>query len=191
MGFFDSLKGVGRALGGILETGIQVFGPSLAQVGFRALESKLGVSQPSFNITPRAALPLAPLRRPAPPIAQMAAPVSPISFPGGGTQPMAAFPVSRGAFTGATQAGLFPLLPGLQQFFGGGDQVAAGTFFRPGMTVARPVPLILQVNPATGRPTFWRHVGVPILFSGDLTACNRVARIAKRARRSTGRRRPR
>ena len=44
-------------------------------------------------------------------------------------------------------------------------------------------------NPTTGRPTWFRPAGRPILWSSDLSACGRVNRIAARARRARGRRR--
>jgi len=46
--------------------------------------------------------------------------------------------------------------------------------------------LIMQTTPA-GNPTWYRHVGQPVLFSGDLATCKRVRKIAGRARRSGGR----
>lgn len=42
----------------------------------------------------------------------------------------------------------------------------------------------VQVNPATGRATWFKPAGRPILWSDDLRACKRVGRIAARARRS-------
>jgi hypothetical protein len=44
-------------------------------------------------------------------------------------------------------------------------------------------------NPRTGRPVWFRPVGQPILFSGDVATVKRVKRIAARARRVTGGRR--
>ena len=48
---------------------------------------------------------------------------------------------------------------------------------------ARPLPLIMQMNPVSGQPTFWRHVGRPLLFSGDLRIAKTVDKVARRARR--------
>ena len=65
---------------------------------------------------------------------------------------------------------------------GGG---AASTLFRrPGMMGMRPRSLVMVPNPVTGKPTFFRHVGQPILFSGDLRAAKRVRKVAARARKS-------
>ncbi len=57
----------------------------------------------------------------------------------------------------------------------------------------RPQQLVMQPNPATGRMHFWRHVGSPILYSGDVSHCKTVERILGRARGKLhrGRRRPR
>lgn len=38
-------------------------------------------------------------------------------------------------------------------------------------------------NPATGQDTWFRPAGRPILWSGDLTACKRVNKVARRAKR--------
>jgi len=38
-------------------------------------------------------------------------------------------------------------------------------------------------NPATGQDTWFRPAGRPLLWSGDLTACKRVNKIARRAKR--------
>jgi len=39
-------------------------------------------------------------------------------------------------------------------------------------------------NPVTGRSTWFRPAGRPILWSGDLTSCKRVNKIARRAKRA-------
>lgn len=44
-------------------------------------------------------------------------------------------------------------------------------------------------NPSTGRITWFRNAGRPILWSADLRACKRVNRVAARARRASPRRR--
>jgi hypothetical protein len=38
-------------------------------------------------------------------------------------------------------------------------------------------------NPVTGQDTWFRPAGRPILWSGDLTACKRVKKVARRAAR--------
>lgn len=67
---------------------------------------------------------------------------------------------------------------------GGGGAMPAniGAPFRPTMAGAR-AQLFVVANPVTGTPTWFKPAGRPILFSGDLTACKRVQKIARRARR--------
>ncbi len=117
---------------------------------------------------------------------------------------MAAFPVSRTAI-GGQQAGLFPLIPGIAELLGlnggvgtalqqrqaGALAVSPGRFFQPTMTSVVPIRDLTDVNPATGKTHFWRHMGTPVLFSGDLATVKRVSRIASRVNRRLGRRRPR
>lgn len=51
-------------------------------------------------------------------------------------------------------------------------------------TMASSVPqLHVQTNPSTGAPTWFKPAGRPVLFSGDLTACKRVNKLARRAKR--------
>jgi hypothetical protein len=64
------------------------------------------------------------------------------------------------------------------QASGGGGQ-----FFRATAAGASPISLVMLPNPVTGKPTFFKHAGRPILFSGDLTAAKRVNKLASRARR--------
>jgi len=61
------------------------------------------------------------------------------------------------------------------------------SLFSAGGMSARPVSMFMVPNPVTGKPTFFKHAGRPILFSGDLRACKTVNKIAARARRSRGR----
>lgn len=55
--------------------------------------------------------------------------------------------------------------------------------FRPTMQGARAQTFVAQ-NPVTGAATWFKPAGKPILWSGDLTACKRVGKIASRARRA-------
>ena len=107
---------------------------------------------------------------------------------------MPAFNVQPGGFrpasviTDLTQGlGLdLPFLDVVSQ--GGGSQLQAMTTpWRRTMAGAAPQPFISQ-NPVTGRTTWFKPAGRPILWSGDLTACKRVGRIATRARRARGKR---
>lgn len=115
-------------------------------------------------------------------------PVPGLSIPTGG-RPVH-FPTS-GDVSGVTPAG-FPLPGGAElqfpiQFPQGIGCPQPAQLFRTGMTSARPVSMFMVPNPVTGKPTFFKHAGRPILFSGDLRACKTVARIASRARRVRGR----
>jgi len=49
-----------------------------------------------------------------------------------------------------------------------------------------PRSLVMTLNPANGNPVFFRHVGRPVLYSGDLATCKRVKKISARVRRSVG-----
>jgi len=42
---------------------------------------------------------------------------------------------------------------------------------------------VITVSPS-GNLTYWRNMGQPILYSGDLAACKRVRKVASRARRA-------
>ncbi len=69
----------------------------------------------------------------------------------------------------------------LDAFQNGGGM--GGQFFTATASGARAVSLVMLPNPVTGKPTFFKHAGRPILFSGDLTAAKRVNKLAMRARR--------
>jgi len=104
---------------------------------------------------------------------------------GGG---MPAFPVTRnlGFQQAAFDLPFIDIVPQGQGALVGGLGAGGGTLtspFRPTMAGAR-AQLHIQTNPVTGRPTWFRPAGQPILFSGDLGACKRVDRIARRARGS-------
>ena len=118
-------------------------------------------------------------------------------FPGdqfGVTQ--AAFPLALPALGGAALGALGGALdlfdiPGidLQLPFRADARTGGTPFFLPSRTVGnRPRSLIMVPNPSTGSPTFFKHAGRPILFSGDLRAAKLVNKIARRARRASPRR---
>ena len=73
--------------------------------------------------------------------------------------------------------------------FGGRGDLAAGISepFMPTAAGAR-AKTFLAANPVTGKPTWFKPAGQPILWSGDLSACKRVNKVARRASRSRGRR---
>lgn len=87
-----------------------------------------------------------------------------------------------------------PLQQALQEFglTGGGGNGMGSTMalirspFRPTAAGAS-AQLFVVPNPVTGRPTWFRPAGRPVLFSGDFAAARRVSKVAGRARR----RRPR
>lgn len=201
MGFFDSLKGVGRAgagfLGGLISTGAQIFGPSLARAGVAAIERKIGGGGSGFNITPRARQ-VAEIRGAVArgvPSAVRPFPVAEASFAQLGFPsrtergvPMGAFPVTRADFgVGTSGRGFFPEITERIGGFLGGQT----TFFVQTPTRLRPQKDITQQNPSTGKIEFWRHMGRPVLFTGDLATVRRVSRVASRLNRRLGRRRPR
>lgn len=101
---------------------------------------------------------------------------------GGGGFQTAGFPALAG--------GLVKQLPGIVGGFLGGAAIDAaltggggGTpMFRPTMAGAR-AQFFRAQNPATGQDTWFRPAGRPLLWSGDLTACKRVNKVARRAAR--------
>ena len=96
----------------------------------------------------------------------------------GGFQAMPPFVSSKLEAGGGVLA-----LPSTAGFAGG-----CPSLFSAGGMSARPISMFMVPNPVTGKPTFFKHAGRPILFSGDLRACKTVNRIAARARRVRGRR---
>ncbi len=82
-------------------------------------------------------------------------------------------------------------LPGfdLRSPFGPDVRTQGTPFFLPARAIgASPRSLIIVPNPATGAPTFFKHAGRPILFSGDFRAAKLVSKLARRARRASPRR---
>jgi len=102
--------------------------------------------------------------------------------------------VSQAAFPAlGVQQAEFDLfdLPGidLQLPFRADARTGGTPFFLPSRAVGnRPRSLIMVPNPSTGAPTFFKHAGRPILFSGDFRAAKLVNKLARRARRSSPRR---
>jgi len=115
------------------------------------------------------------------------------------TERFASFPPSPSAFAlasgspGFQQAGVAGLARQLPGFIGGvlGGELLSGALaggggatpmFRPTMAGARAM-FFRTANPVTGQDTWFRPAGRPILWSGDLTACKRVNKVARRAKR--------
>ena len=132
---------------------------------------------------------LAKLRARQPQIFQL--PRQPSQFPGQFAQ--TTLPQGfGGSFMAApfvTQAGLLdplerrlPDVPGVDL----GPQGSARLFspFLPTMAGAR-AQTFIAVNPISQALTWFKPAGRPILWSGDLSACKRVKRVAARARRSS------
>jgi len=203
---FDSVGGVQRPVGSISQPRPdQLLTPG-------SLQEELMFFQPGGAGTPtRGAFPGA-FGGPAPfrPTITGPPPSIPASQPfgaqpGAGGFRVPAFPISTQAsfppspFALATgtpgfqQAGvagsLLRQLPGVVGGFLGGAALDAAVgggpstpMFRPTMAGARAMFFRTQ-NPVTGQDTWFRPAGRPLLWSGDLNACKRVNKIARRARR--------
>lgn len=211
MGFFDSMKiglgAVGDFLGDVVGAGL-----AAAPTVIPLLQSTgvIPQIQPTGMVTTRGPGG-GPLGRPQTPYYALpgGAPVqqqtarnpfrAPVGFPTGqptnaptapfGVIPnMPSFQSTRGgfqqaAFNGFQTAGLdLPFIDIVPQ--GGAGQLTRLTApFVPTMAGARAQPHI-QANPVNGQLTWFKPAGRPILWSGDLTACKRVGKIAARARRA-------
>lgn len=218
MGFFDSIKGFGTSVFETLSTGVQAVLPSFIEAGAGALFGSLFPGQQPagsqvFRRPQRPALgPTAPLllppgarRRPVvtgvtgqtvvlprqtftPPGAISIGGSRMPHFPGDPFQvTQANFPVQLAQ---GSALDVFDI-PGfdLQLPFRADARTGGTPFFLPARAVGnRPRSLIMVPNPSTGAPTFFKHAGRPILFSGDFRAAKLVNRIARRARRATPRR---
>jgi hypothetical protein len=212
VGFFDSLKGIGNALLGTATTAIETFGPAFAQGAAASLFQKafpgqVGIGQGGFAVGPggfanpqQFRVPTG-LGRPPPPRAPLnvSTPVIPggqqFSFarPGVGGSQVPGFPVQRAGFDiPGIASDLGFDIPGFDvrsPFVAQGQGSAQLTqHFRSPTMSARPIPLVMVANPITGAPTFYKHAGRPILFSGDMATCKRVDKLARRARRTRPRR---
>ncbi len=115
---------------------------------------------------------------------------------GGGAQPMMTnVALPGGALIGQVLRQIPGVLGGAVLGYGagqeGGGQSLAlpygGMMFRPTTAGIRARSLVEVTNPISGKKSWYRNVGRPILFSGDLRACRRVRKIAGRARRARGR----
>ena len=85
--------------------------------------------------------------------------------------------IARGA--GAIATGV-----GLAQLFGGGGACPTDPFASGGSSVRAQT--FVAAHPETGRAVWFKPAGRPILWSGDLSACRRVRKVAGRARRRVG-----
>ena len=209
------IKGFGSVVGDIFETGVEVLGPPLLTAGAQALFQQLipggtipqargAVPQPIrasnvLGFDPRLLqqpFPAQPVRQALPFLPQTTQP-RPTQF--GGFQQVSSFPsggvvpgVSPASFQiGGAQSAAFdlPFIDIVPQ--GVGQTFAAlSSPFRPTMAGAAANTFVVP-NPVTGRATWFKPAGRPLIWSADLVACRRVGKLAARARRVTGRRRPR
>ncbi len=86
-------------------------------------------------------------------------------------------------------------LPEIAGFFGRGEValpeapgLAPGGIFRVVGPRLRARSMFRITNPSTGSDVWYRNVGQPILFSGDLRVCKRVEKVARLARRGSRKR---
>ena len=82
--------------------------------------------------------------------------------------------------------GAMPVLPGGAIAPGGQSMVGqpyGGMVFRPAPSGPRARSVLQIQNPYTGRMMWYRNMGTPILWSGDLSSAKRVRKAASRARR--------
>lgn len=211
MGFFDSMKGffggVADVIGGVVRSpiGQQFLGAGL-NIGFEKLfgQPAFGAPPPrQFN--PGGSRVNVPRRAPPSPQFQSRAPVfrrpPQMQLPTFTQPPLNVVPAIFGGaqmphFPGdRIDPGVLPVefdIPGFDvrsPFVGQGRGAdICAPMFRPTVSSISPAPLVMVPNPMTGAPTFFKHAGKPILFSGDLKAAKMVGRLARRARRATPRR---
>lgn len=91
-------------------------------------------------------------------------------------------PIAAGAFGGTLAEGFFGLGGGADTL----DETAAFTDPVPG--ACRPKSHV-KVNPCTGKGVWFVPRGKPLVFSGDMAACKRVDRVAKRLDKARPKRR--
>lgn len=112
----------------------------------------------------------------------------PQAMPGG-------YPVMGASFVGPAGGAIARSLPwvlggagaglGAMELFGGnGGSCPTAPFAQ--ATAGPRAQIFVAANPVTGKPTWFRPAGRPILWSSDLSACRRVRKVAGRARRRAG-----
>lgn len=75
----------------------------------------------------------------------------------------------------------------IQPFQGPGALPYGGRLFKQTMSGIRANTVVMVRHPQTTEPVFFRHVGRPILFSGDFATARRVDKIAKKAKKAVRR----
>lgn len=194
MGFFDGLISVGKQIGrglaspefrDILQTGVSVAGQvsdfllerERREAEIELIKAQTGRmrQQPQVQIVERAPRPR-----------QVPVPRQPLGRPDFGPFPL---PLQRPTAMPAPYVrAAMPSVPELRQELA--QAIAPGEcppIFEAGRISVRAVPSFEVVNPYTGRCVFYKNMGRPVLYSGDLAAAKRVAKVARRARSSAGR----
>jgi hypothetical protein len=113
-----------------------------------------------------------------------ASPVGALSAPGYGYAEQAAFGPLLGMAVKQLPGMAGGLLAGelFESMTSGPAAGGATPMFKPTATSARPM-FFRVPNPVTGQDVWFRPAGRPILWSGDLSACKRVKKVARRASR--------
>jgi len=95
-------------------------------------------------------------------------------------------PAVQGLLGGIGGQGLFE---GIEDFFSGGAATESdlASFTDPVPGACRPK-AHRKVNPCTGKSVWFTPQGRPLVFSGDLSACRRVSRVAKQLTKGMPRR---
>lgn len=104
------------------------------------------------------------------------------SMPGGSFVPQIIGGAAMGGL-GAMLGNGFDVTPGFSIGPQGGDALTS-PFISSG--AGSRAQAHVQVNPTSGRLTWFGPLGKPVLFSGDFRACKRVARVARKAKRRVG-----
>jgi len=89
------------------------------------------------------------------------------------------------SFVPTEQGGIGGYLGNLTTAVAGGGACPTAPFASSSMAGPRAQTFVVA-NPVTGRAVWFKPAGRPILWSGDLSACRRVRKVAGRARRRLG-----
>jgi hypothetical protein len=88
-------------------------------------------------------------------------------------------PQAQAQVMGGVSAPMYPTINGVLT-------APAAALFRPTRCGTRAVPQFVAVDPASGKMAHYRSAGRPVLYSGDLSACKRVKRVARMASTASG-----
>lgn len=202
MGFSDSMAGLGRSLLSGIGAGLEAAVPILAQAGATWVGSKIAPKAPTVvyggggygpYVAPTVGR-YTPAATPTPTV------ISPISY-GASTVPSTWTPIgdSMATFPSTTYGnGYLQVTPalgipgvdiGIETYAPGTKPMNGGCPTSPfGIAPQRARAQAFVVgHPTTGAPVWFKPAGRPVLWSDDLRACKRVARIAARAKRRSSR----